>query len=172
MCWLSFFQGKSLWLLSGNLSTCSMLNNQMWVHQQEGYSFPSFHWNSSYFQGISSFLDLSLISCISIKQSFYVSFLNFSSCQNTVVFFKKKKTPIFYSISLDVNRNFCPIPFITFSLVAHVSLLVVQSLSCVRTICDPMDCSSPGFSFHRIRQAKLLEWVAISSSRGSSPPRD
>ena len=38
-------------------------------------------------------------------------------------------------------------------------------------LCDPMDCSLPGSS-HRIFQAKVLEWVAISFSRGSSPPRD
>ena len=34
--------------------------------------------------------------------------------------------------------------------------------------CDPMDCSPPGSSVHRISQARILEWVAISSSRGSS----
>ena len=34
--------------------------------------------------------------------------------------------------------------------------------------CDPMDCSSPGFSGHGTSQAGILEWVAISSSRGSS----
>ena len=36
------------------------------------------------------------------------------------------------------------------------------------TICDPMDCSLPGSSIHGIFQAKVLEWVAISLSRGSS----
>ena len=35
-----------------------------------------------------------------------------------------------------------------------------------------MDCSPPGSSFHGISQARILEWVAISSSRGSSRPRD
>ena len=43
--------------------------------------------------------------------------------------------------------------------------------SCL-TLCDPMDCSLPGFSVHRIFQARVLEWVAISFSRGSSWPRD
>ena len=38
--------------------------------------------------------------------------------------------------------------------------------------CDPMDCSLPGSSVCGILQARILEWVAISSSRGSSPPRD
>ena len=36
------------------------------------------------------------------------------------------------------------------------------------TLCDPMDRSPPGSSVHRISQARILEWVAISSSRGSS----
>ena len=40
------------------------------------------------------------------------------------------------------------------------------------TLCDPKDCSPPGSSVHRISQARILEWVAISFSRGSSHPRD
>ena len=39
------------------------------------------------------------------------------------------------------------------------------------TLCDPMDCSPPGSSVHEILQTRILEQVAISSSRGSSPPR-
>ena len=40
------------------------------------------------------------------------------------------------------------------------------------TLCDSMDCSPPGSSIHWILQARILEWVAISFSRGSSRPRD
>ena len=40
------------------------------------------------------------------------------------------------------------------------------------TLCDPMDCSLPGSSLHGILQARVLEWVTISFSRGSSRPRD
>ena len=40
------------------------------------------------------------------------------------------------------------------------------------TLCNPMACSPPGPSVHRISQARILEWVAISYSRGSSRPRD
>ena len=39
-------------------------------------------------------------------------------------------------------------------------------------VCDPMDCSLPGSSAHGILQARILEWVAMPSSRRSSPPRD
>ena len=40
------------------------------------------------------------------------------------------------------------------------------------TLCNPMDCSPPGFSVHGILQARILEWVALPSSGGSSKPRD
>ena len=40
------------------------------------------------------------------------------------------------------------------------------------TLCDPMDCSLPGISVHGVFQARVLEWVAIAFSRGSSQPRD
>ena len=46
---------------------------------------------------------------------------------------------------------------------------VVQS--CL-TLCDPMDCSLPGSSVHGLFQARVLEWISISFSRGSSLPRD
>ena len=43
--------------------------------------------------------------------------------------------------------------------------------SCL-TLCDPMDVSLPGSSVHGIFQARVLGWVAVSFSRGSSRPRD
>ena len=39
-------------------------------------------------------------------------------------------------------------------------------------LCDPMGCSLPGSSVHGILQARILKWVAMSSSRWSSRPRD
>ena len=48
------------------------------------------------------------------------------------------------------------------------SCSVTQSLW---ILCDPMDCSLPVSSVHGISQARILEWVAISSSRGSSWPQ-
>ena len=50
-----------------------------------------------------------------------------------------------------------------------------QDMGCAQsclTLCDPMDCSLPGSSVHGISQVRILEWVAISYSRGSSRPRD
>ena len=42
-----------------------------------------------------------------------------------------------------------------------------KSLQSCPTLCDPMDCSLPGFSVHGILQARTLEWVAISFSNAS-----
>ena len=56
-----------------------------------------------------------------------------------------------------------------FRLEVKVSVLV--ALLCP-TLCDPMDCSLPGSSVHGILQARILEWVAMPSSRASSQPRD
>ena len=44
-----------------------------------------------------------------------------------------------------------------------------QLLQSCPTLCDPVDCSLPGSSVHGILQARRLEWVAMPSSRGSSP---
>ena len=51
--------------------------------------------------------------------------------------------------------------------VEHTKLLQLCPL-----LCDPIDCSPPGSSVHGILQARILEWVAVSSSKGSSQIRD
>ena len=51
-----------------------------------------------------------------------------------------------------------------------VYVCVLVTRSCL-TFCDLMDCSPPGSSVHGILKARILGWVAISSSRGSSVPR-
>ena len=49
---------------------------------------------------------------------------------------------------------------------SELKVFVAQSCP---TLCDPMDCSPPGSSVHGIFQAKILEWVAVPSCRGSNP---
>ena len=49
---------------------------------------------------------------------------------------------------------------------------MLSHFSSVPTLCNPMDCSLPGSSVHGILQAKILEWVAMPSSRGSFQLRD
>ena len=50
-----------------------------------------------------------------------------------------------------------------------MKMLVTQSCP---TLCDTIDCSPQGSSVHGILQARILEWVALSFSRGSSLLRD
>ena len=51
------------------------------------------------------------------------------------------------------------------------ALCVLVTQLCL-TLCDPTNCSLPGFSVHGILQARIQEWIAIPFSRGSSQPRD
>ena len=76
------------------------------------------------------------------------------------------------------NISHCDYELGCYSFSISVSFYVVRlcywsevAQSCT-TLCDPMDCSRPGSSVHVIFQAWILEWVAISFSRGSSWPRD
>ena len=71
-----------------------------------------------------------------------------------------------------VYLSFSPLPLasLLFSAIFKASLSEVAH-SCP-TLCDCVDCSLPGSSIHGILQARILEWVAISFSRGSSWPRD
>ena len=50
--------------------------------------------------------------------------------------------------------------------------MCAKSLQSCSILCNPMDYSPPGSSVHGIVQASILEWVVISSSRGSSQPKD
>ena len=50
--------------------------------------------------------------------------------------------------------------------------LHAKSLQLCLTLCDPMDHGQPGSSVHGILQTRKLQWVAMSTSRGSSQPRD
>ena len=54
----------------------------------------------------------------------------------------------------------------------RVSLACLLVSSVCLTLCDPVYCSPPGSSVHGILQARILEWVAVCFSRGSSQPRD
>ena len=73
----------------------------------------------------------------------------------------------------------------TFNTVRHISFIELCVCVCVCVcvharvctqsclmLCDFVDYSLPGSSVHGISQARILEWVAVSSSRGSSRPRD
>ena len=80
---------------------------------------------------------------------------------------------------------YCYIFFLNWISLTEVHLFIQQTVSnywphcewvrvarsCL-TLCDPMDCSLPGSSVHGNLQARILEWVVVPSSRGSSHARD
>ena len=61
---------------------------------------------------------------------------------------------------------------LTFSSPVCVTLKWSEVAQSSPTLCNPVDCNLPGSSVHGILQARILEWVAISFSRGSSWPKD
>ena len=61
----------------------------------------------------------------------------------------------------------------SYTVLIKVTLCVgAKSLQFCDPLCDPVDCSPRGSSVHGTLQARILEWVAMPSSRGSFQPRD
>ena len=71
-------------------------------------------------------------------------------------------------------HNNSPIQYLLMCTKNHIQKFLLQPYFFIgiSLLCDPMDCSPQVSSVHRILQARILEWVAISSSRQSSWPRD
>ena len=66
----------------------------------------------------------------------------------------------------------CSLPLHFLSVILECSAVHANSLQSCPTLCDPMDCSLPISSVHGILRARILKWVAVPSSRGSSQPGD
>ena len=60
----------------------------------------------------------------------------------------------------------------TLSCPGDSTIAIYKSLQLCPSLCDPIDCSPPSSSVHGILQARILWWVVMPSSRGSSQPRD
>ena len=131
------------------------------------------------------FMSLDMFQCLPVYSRWELQYVSYS-CEKTVyilIILKKKKSlflegpslvppspPLYFSSSLaSLSRGSCSFstPLSTLQLV--VVMLLTQS--CL-TLCDPTDCSPPDSSVHGILQARILKWVAMPSSRGSSRPRD
>ena len=109
---------------------------------------------------VSSKTPLILVKWIKFLSTFFISppFLNY--VENT------HHKALFLELRYDSHQRqmetFAPL---------HASVNVWYAQSCP-TLRDPLDCSPPGFSVHGIFQARILDWVALSYSRGSFWPRD
>ena len=67
------------------------------------------------------------------------------------------------------GRGFAEVAVLTYSCLS--ACMHAKSLQSYRTLCDSVDCSPLGSSVHGILQARILEWLAIPFSRGSSQPK-
>ena len=85
--------------------------------------------------------------------------------------------PILHSLyysSFMVNHKLIYIYIYVSAYIQCIIYIIVNNevtQSCL-SLCDPIDCSLPGSSVHGVFKARILEWVAISFSRGSSRPRN
>ena len=93
-----------------------------------------------------------------------------------------------YSISLTLLKDFIYTIYTVINILNMQAILIhymfikrcicicmctgAQSLQSCPALCNPVDCSSPGSSVHGILQPRMLEWVVVPSSRGSSQHRD
>ena len=88
----------------------------------------------------------------------------------------KRNFPIFYLENFLIDRKTGKIAESTL-IMYHASKIInfvsgSEVTQLCLTLCDPMDCSPPVSSIHGILQARLLGWIAVFFSRGSSWPKD
>ena len=89
---------------------------------------------------------------------------NICTCANINVF------PLLQS---NISDMLLPCPHVHIQITVDASESESEVAQSCLALCDPMDCSLPhSSSIHGIFQARVMEWVAIFFSRGSSQPRD
>ena len=101
-------------------------------------------------------LSLTVISLNNLLKKIQIFLINISSVQFGHLVVWSRSTP-----GLPVHHH-----------LPELTATAAKSLQSCPTLCDPIDGSPPGSPVPGILQARTLEWVAISFSRGSSQPRD
>ena len=96
--------------------------------------------------------------------SYYISICE--SC--TFYILKRQLGFVFYYGN---NQFLSLVVFLKYFVSLEYAWVSAKSLQSCPTLCDPMNCSPPGSSVHGILLARILKWVAIPFSRGSSQPR-
>ena len=143
-------------------SSWELSKMQMCVPSKPGMSeMPSISYSWRSFSSTISHL-LSLLESVTLPSCP----LNASPCMEAVILYYC--TSRYCTVRLKMFYFLCLL-FFTYYLYRNYYYSVTQLCP---TLCDPMDCNLPGSSVHGILQAKILEWIAISSPRGSSLPRD
>ena len=102
---------------------------------------------------------------ISLSMTPRIVFLNFGR----VLSFSSQRDVRTVSNASLRSSNILILLLLMITLFVHVCVLVAQLCP---TLCNPTNCTPPGSSVYGILQARILEWVAIPFSRGSSQPRD
>ena len=158
-----YMKTVSLWKISGRGQTvgCSAVPEKPSMIQK---------WTTL---GAPPSLSLSLLQQL-IKNTFLSSIHHSGHLFSSSKEGEKYSAPFCYSVKLQVTFGMSYpgyFPF-RFSFLPSPIVFLAKSLQSCPTLCDPMDCSPPGSSVHGILQARTLEWVAMPSSRGSSPSRD
>ena len=104
-----------------------------------------------------------------ITKKYNVKFKIIEVVYENKVFSVRNLCVTFYKIKV-CKKEIC----LSFSISNNIlcACMLSQSLQSCLTLCHPTDCSPPGSSVHGILQTRILEWVAMTSSRGSSWPRD
>ena len=95
-----------------------------------------------------------------------------SACKNCIVWSPKPSVSrgmeyLYLTLIHQSRKQWVQLPF---AITAFVCMHVKSLHSCL-TLCNPMDCSPPGPSVRGILQARMLEWIAMPSSRGYHQPR-
>ena len=135
----------------------------LWARILEGVAMPSS-------RGYSQPRDRTKVSCIagSFFFFFFLSFFFFFFFLQFLYQLCQQGSP--YEVS--IKRNTCLKINFKVSIVWVFLCAYVFSCSIILTLWNPIDCKWPGSSVHGILQARILEWVAMPFSRGSSQPRD
>ena len=100
---------------------------------------------------------------------------SFSLCSNGISSMRSSLNSLFKIATLTTGTPqlpFCHIFLIPVYLPLCNVYMSAKLLQLCLILCNPMDCSPPGSSVHGILQGRILEWVAMTSSKGSSQPRD
>ena len=88
----------------------------------------------------------------------------------TELFFSTSPKTLFPGFELASMYREAELLMTTSGLKIEQPMFMLSHFKLCLTLCDPLDCSLPGSTVHRIFQEGILEWVAISFSTGSSPP--